>query len=74
MYWVESVRSTQGKNWIAASVMARSSIRLVAQAHNAEGKNLKEEIDELAYNGILLSVMKDWSLEVRIPTSQRPVS
>ena len=64
-YWVEAKRSIEGKNWTAASVMARSGIQLIARNHNAQGKNLQEEIDDLAAKGILLPVMKEWSHEVR---------
>jgi hypothetical protein len=47
-YWVEARRSIEGKNWTAAALMARSAIQLVARSHGAKGKNLKEEIEDLA--------------------------
>ena len=45
--------------------MARSGIQLIPRANNAKGKNLQEEIDDLASKGILLPILKDWSHEVR---------
>jgi hypothetical protein len=64
-YWVEARRSIEGQNWTAAALMARSAIQLIARKHNAAGKNLKQEIDDLADKGLILPVMKDWSHEVR---------
>jgi hypothetical protein len=63
--WLEARRSIEGKNWTAAGVMARSAIQLVARSRNAEGKNLKEEIDDLAAKGLLPPIMKEWAHEVR---------
>lgn len=64
-YWLEASRSIEGKNWTAAALMARSAIQLVARAHGASGKNLKEEIDDLTVKGKLLPVMQEWAHEVR---------
>ncbi len=64
-YWVEARRSIEGKNWTAAALMARSAIQLVARKHEAKGKNLKEEIDDLAAKGLILPVMQEWAHEVR---------
>jgi hypothetical protein len=65
-YWVEARRSIEGKNWTAAGLMARSAIQLVARSHEAEGKNLKEEIDDLAAKGLLPPITKEWAHEVRL--------
>jgi hypothetical protein len=65
-YWMEARRSIEGKNWTAAGLMARSAIQLVARAHGATGKNLKEEIDDLATKGKLLPIMQEWAHEVRV--------
>ena len=65
-YWVEARRSIEGKNWTAAALMARSAIQLAARAHGATGKNLKEEIDDLAAKGKILPVMQEWAHEVRV--------
>jgi hypothetical protein len=64
-YWVEARRSIEGKNWTAAALMARSAVQLIARAHRAKGKNLKEEIDDLAMKGLILPIMKEWAHEVR---------
>jgi hypothetical protein len=54
---VEARRSIEGKNWTAAALMARSAIQLIARYHKAQGKNLKEEIDDLAAKSLILPVM-----------------
>ena len=64
-YWLQARRSLDGKNWDAAVLMARSAIQLVARLQNAAGKNLKEEIDDLAKKGLLPPIMQEWSHEVR---------
>lgn len=65
-YWLEARRSVEGKNWTAAALMARSAIQLVGRKHDAKGKNLKEEIDDLADKGLLIPIMKEWAHEVRV--------
>lgn len=65
-YWVEARRSIEGKNWTAAALMARSAVQLVARAKGAKGKNLKEEIDDLAAKGLILPIMQEWAHEVRV--------
>jgi hypothetical protein len=65
-YWVEARRSIEGKNWTAAGLMARSAVQLVARVHGATGKNLKEEIDDLADKGLILPSMKEFAHEVRV--------
>lgn len=65
-YWVEARRSIEGKNWTAAALMARSAVQLVARSHGATGKNLKEEIDDLAAKGLILPSMKEFAHEVRV--------
>jgi hypothetical protein len=64
-YWVEARRSIEVKNWTAAALMARSAVQLVARAHGAQGKNLKEEIEDLAAKGLIVPVMREWAHEVR---------
>jgi hypothetical protein len=65
-YWLEARRSIEGKNWTAAALMARSAVQLVARSYGAKGKNLKEEIDDLAVKGLILPSMKDFGHEVRV--------
>jgi hypothetical protein len=64
-FWLQARRSLEGKNWDAASLMARSAIQLVLRYQKAKGANLKQEIDDLAGKGILPPIMKEWSHEVR---------
>lgn len=41
-------------------------MQLVARAHGATGKSLKEEIDDLANKGLILPSMRDFAHEVRV--------
>jgi uncharacterized protein DUF4145 len=45
--------------------VARSAIQLVLRYQKARGANLKQEIDDLARQGILPPIMNEWSHEVR---------
>ena len=45
--------------------MARSALQAALRDHQAQGRNLKREIDDLALKGILPPTMKDWSDHVR---------
>jgi len=65
-YWLQAKRSLEGKNWDAAALMARSAVQLITRYQQAVGRNLKEEIDNLADKGILPPIMKEWSQEVRV--------
>ena len=65
-YWMQARRSLEGKNWDAPRVMARSAVQLAVRYQKAVGKNLKEEIDDLAKKGLLPPVMQDWSHAVRV--------
>jgi hypothetical protein len=65
-YWLEARRSVEGKNWTAGALMARSAVQLVARKNGAKGKNLKEEIDDLAAKSLILPVMQEWAHEVRV--------
>ena len=62
---MEARRSIEVENWTAAALMARSAIQLLLRANGAEGKNLKQEIENLADKGLLIPIMKEWSHEVR---------
>jgi hypothetical protein len=64
-YWVEARRCIEGRNWTAAALMARSAVQLVVRSHGGKGNNLKQEIDDLADQSLILPIMKDWSHEVR---------
>ena len=45
--------------------MARSALQAVLRDRGAQGKSLKEEIDDLAAGGILPPHMKEWAHELR---------
>jgi hypothetical protein len=64
-YWLQSKRNIHDENWDAAVVMARSSLQNALRDQHAEGKNLKQEINDLAEKGILPPIMRDWSNCVR---------
>lgn len=64
-YWLQAKRSIRDENWDAAAVMARSALQLALRNFEAQGKNLKQEIDDLAAKGILPPIMKEWSDHVR---------
>ena len=64
-HWLQAQRSIQGENWDAAALMARSALQAALRDHQAAGRNLKQEIDDLASKGILPPTMKDWSDHVR---------
>lgn len=64
-YWLQAKRNLRDGNWDAAAVMARSALQLTLRDHEAEGRNLKQEIEHLAGQGVLPPTMKDWSDNVR---------
>jgi len=64
-FWLQTKRNVRDGNWDAASLMARSALQLALRDCKAEGRNLKQEIDDLAVKGILPPIMKDWSDQVR---------
>ena len=64
-YWLQAKRNIRDENWDAAAVMARSALQLALRDHKAAGRNLKQEIDDLAAKGVLPPIMKEWSDQVR---------
>ena len=64
-YWLQAKRNISDENWDAAAVMARSALQIALRDNKAEGKNLKQEIDDLATEGTLPPIMKEWSTHVR---------
>lgn len=64
-FWLQAHQSVDNEIWDAAAVMTRSALQISLRENGAEGTNLKEEIDNLALKGVLPSVMKDWSNELR---------
>lgn len=45
--------------------MARSALQITLREHDAQGRNLKQEIDDLANKGILPPIIKEWSNNIR---------
>ena len=64
-HWLQARRSIQGENWDAAAVMARSALQAALRDRQANGRNLRQEINDLADKGVLPPIMKDWSNHVR---------
>jgi hypothetical protein len=64
-YWLEAKRSIEAQNWTAAALMARSALQLIARLNDAKGENLKQELDDLAARGIILTTMREWADEIR---------
>jgi len=64
-YWLQAKKNLRDANWEAAALMARSSLQIALRGQNAEGKNLKQEIDDLATKGILPNIMQEWAHNVR---------
>jgi hypothetical protein len=65
-FWLQAKKNLTDQNWDAAAVMARSALQLVLRSHDAQGANLKQEIDDLAEKGLLPPIMRDWSHNVRV--------
>jgi hypothetical protein len=63
--WQQAHRSLQHQSWDAAAVMARSALQAALRDHGAKGANLKSEIANLAGQGILPPLMREWSDQVR---------
>lgn len=64
-YWMQAKRSIKDESWDAAALMARSALQIALRDQNAEGGNLKKEIDDLSNKGILPKIMQDWAHNVR---------
>ena len=64
-FWLQAKRNVVDENWDAAAVMARSALQLALRDNKASGKNLKQEIEDLAVKGVLPPIMKEWSDQVR---------
>lgn len=64
-YWKQAHDTIKGENWDAAAVMAGSALQAALRDYGAKGKNLKEEIECLAEKGVLPTIMKEWSSELR---------
>jgi hypothetical protein len=65
-FWTQAHESLAIENWDAAAVMARSAVQVTMRHKGAVGKDLYAEIENLATNGDLPPLMKEWSHEVRV--------
>ncbi|MCG7867500.1 MAG: DUF4145 domain-containing protein [Candidatus Thiodiazotropha taylori] len=64
-YWLQAKRNLKDENWDAAALMARSALQIALRDHDATGKNLYQEIDDLAEKRVLPPIMQEWSHNVR---------
>ncbi|MDD5206978.1 MAG: DUF4145 domain-containing protein [Desulfobacterales bacterium] len=64
-FWLQAKRNLVDENFDAAVVMARSALQIALRDNKAEGKTLKQEIEDLAAKGFLPPIMKEWSDKVR---------
>jgi hypothetical protein len=64
-YWIQAKKNILDENWDAAALMARSALQIILRENNAQGRTLKNEIDDLANKGLLPPIMKDWSDNIR---------
>ncbi len=65
-YWVQAHEASKSEGWDAGSVMARSALQVPLRDQGAQGRTLKNEIDDLAKRGVLPPMMREWSEEVRL--------
>ena len=64
-YWLQAHRSYADENWDAVAVMARSAVQAAMREKDAQGRDLRAEIDDLADRRILPPHMKEWAHELR---------
>lgn len=64
-FWLQAKKNLKDENWDAAALMARSALQIALRNNQAQGKTLKQEIEDLAAKGVLPSIMKEWSEQVR---------
>lgn len=64
-YWLQARRNLISENWDAAALMARSALQVSLRVQSAQGRTLKDEIDDLAGKGVLPKIMAEWAHEVR---------
>lgn len=64
--WLQAQKSLETESWDAAVIMARTAMQAALREQQAKGKNLIDEINDLAEQGILPPLMVDWANEVRV--------
>lgn len=65
-YFVEAKRNLVYRNWNSAAIMSRSVLQAIMRDFGAEGRNLEQEIDNLANKRIITDAMKDWAHHIRL--------
>lgn len=63
--WKQAHDNLNNQNYDAAAVMSRSALQAVMRSQKAVGKDLYNEIEDLATKGVLPAVIQNWSHEVR---------
>ena len=61
----EALRSLNGNNAKAAVIMTRSALQGATRQQEAQGKTLKDEIDDLAAKHVIPPALQDWAHELR---------
>ena len=56
-FWIQAHDTLTNENWDAANLMARSALQFVVRERGAVGRNLKEQIDDLANKSVLHPLM-----------------
>jgi|TARA_R110001606_G_scaffold323079_1_gene469910 hypothetical protein len=65
-YWQQSRKAIQTESWDGAAMLIRSCLQLSLRHADAQGKTLRDEIEDLVKKGTLPPLMKEWSTEVRL--------
>lgn len=65
-YWLQAQRAKQGEEWDAAALMTRSALQLALRHHEAAKGSLRSEIDDLASQGLIPPLMKEWAHALRL--------
>ncbi len=68
----EALRSLNGNNAKAAVIMTRSALQGAARQQGAEGKTLKDEIDDLAAKHVIPPALQDWAHELAALVQPEP--
>jgi len=61
----EAIRSVNANNPRAAVVMTRSALQAATREQGAQGKNLREEIDDLVQKHVIPESLGTWAHEIR---------
>ena len=64
-FWVQAQRNLIAENCDATVVMARSALQFALRDNGASGRTLFDEINDLAEEGVLPPIIKEWASNVR---------